>query len=90
MRWTMRARIRPADRSSGARQLFFDERFESGERLIPLCGDAVEVIAECMDRLGVELEEGVTAGAERAHDASALEDAQVLGDGLASETGTMS
>ena len=66
-------------------ELFFDEGFEAGERLVPFGGDAVEIIAERVDGLAVEFEEGMAAGADAADNFGLLEDAQVLGDGLARE-----
>jgi hypothetical protein len=68
----------------------FDEGFETGEGVVPLGRDAVEVVAKFEDRLRVEFEEGVAAGAYRADDFGALEDAEVLGDGLASEVRAVS
>lgn len=58
--------------------------------MVPLGGDAVEIVAEIEDGRGVELEETVAAGAGGADDACALEDAQVFGDGLAGEVGAVS
>ena len=63
----------------------FDEGSEPGKSLIPLVGDAVEIIADLEDRLRVEREEAVAAGAHAANDTGALENAQMLGNGLACE-----
>ena len=67
----------------------FNEGFEAVERVVPLGGDAVEVVAELVDGLGVELKEGMASGADAADNSGALEDAQVLGDGLAGEVGAV-
>jgi len=67
----------------------FDEGFEAEERLVPLAGDAVEVVAEFEDGLGFEFEEGMATGADAADDPGALENPQVFGDGLAGEVGAV-
>jgi hypothetical protein len=63
----------------------FDKGLKASEGVVPFGGDAVEVVAEIEDGSGVELKEAVAAGADGAHDAGALENAQMLGDGLAGE-----
>jgi hypothetical protein len=50
-----------------------------------LAGEGVEVVLEGLDGEGVELVEALAAGAGAADDVGALEDAEVLGDGLAGD-----
>lgn len=73
----------------GSTRSVFDEGFESGEGFVPLGGDAVEVAAELVDGLQVELVEAVAAGADAADDVGALEDAEVFSDSLAGEMGAV-
>jgi hypothetical protein len=71
------------------RQLFFDKGFEASQRLVPFGGDAVEIIAKRVDGLGIELEEGVASGPDAADNSGTLQNAKVLGDGLAREMRAM-
>ena len=63
----------------------FDEGAEAKEGGVPLAGDGVEVVFEGLDGEWVELVEALAAGAGAADDAGVLEDAEVLGDGLAGD-----
>jgi len=65
----------------------FDEGAEAIEGGVPLAGQGVEIVFEGLDREGVEFVEALAAGVGAADDAGALEDAEVLGDGLAGERG---
>src|SRR5579863_2117325 len=58
-------------------------RFEAREGLVPLLGHRGQVGLEALERLWIELEKALAAGVGTADDSGALEDAQVLGDGLA-------
>ena len=60
-------------------------RLEARQRLVPLLGDGSQVGLEAFERLRIEREEAFAAGVGTANDSGALEDAQVLGDGLASK-----
>ena len=67
----------------------FDEGAEAEQGRVPLGGEGFEVIFEGLNGEGVELVEALAAGAGAADDACALEDAEVLGDGLAGEGGVV-
>ena len=54
-----------------------------------MAGEGFEVIFEGLDGEGVEHVETLAAGAGAADEACALEDAEVLGDGLAGEWGVV-
>ena len=67
----------------------FDEGAEAEQGGVPLAGEGVEVVFEGLDGERVELVEALAAGAGAADDVCALEDAEVLGDGLAGERGVV-
>jgi len=64
--------------------LFFNERLEPRQGTLPLLGDVLEVLADVINRLGFELEPGLTSHADAANDACALEDPKMLGHRLSS------
>jgi hypothetical protein len=63
----------------------FDEGAEAVEGGVPLAGERVEVVLEGLDGEGVDLVEALAAGVGAADEAGSLEDAEVLGDGLAGD-----
>lgn len=66
-------------------KLPLDKRFKTGEGLIPLMGDAIEVMLHGMKRARIENEAAFATGANAVDEASVLKHAEVLGDGLAGE-----
>src|SRR5690348_14494028 len=62
-----------------------DEGFQPIERLIPLLGDAGEILAGVFERLGIQLEATLPPFANAADEACALEDAQMFGYRLSRE-----
>src|SRR5258708_19979300 len=58
--------------------LVLDERFEPRQRVVPLPGDVVEIFPRVRDRLRLEREQAFAPDAVAAHDARALEYAQML------------
>lgn len=72
--------------SRGWSRLFgFDEGPEACESVVPLRGDAIEVCAQLKNGRGIERVEPLAAGGRTTDHSGALENAQVLGDGLAGE-----
>jgi hypothetical protein len=69
----------------GCRALFFDERFQLGKSAIPLCGDLVEVVADLVHGLRIELEEAFASGPRATDDFCSFQHTKVLGDRLSSE-----
>ena len=63
----------------------FGEDFQSSQRQIPLLRDEIEILAGLGEGLGIKLEAAFAAGTSAAYDANVLEDAEMLGDGLAGE-----
>jgi len=72
------------DASRGLRSIF-DEGFQSSQRLIPLLRDEIEILAGLGEGPGIKLVAAFAAGTSAAYDANVLEDAEMLGDGLAGE-----
>ena len=61
------------------------ERPQSGQRLVPLLGDEMQVFADFCDGLRIELEMALAAGANTVDNSRTLQDAEMLGDRLAGE-----
>jgi len=66
-----------------ARGLLLNKRLETREGLIPLVGDAVKILLHSVKRERIENEAAFATGTNAVDETSALEHAQVLGDGLA-------
>ena len=68
----------------------FNERLQPGQCLIPLLGDEVEVFSRFLHGLQIECEAIFAAGAHTVDDSYILQDAKMLGDGLAGQPGAVS
>ena len=69
----------------GVDLLLLHEGAQTGEGVVPLCGDLVEIMAGVGEAMLVELPDGFAAAAGAADQAGMLHHAQVLGDGLAGD-----
>lgn len=67
------------------RAVSFDEGFQASESLIPLLRYQVQVVADFLHGLRIELEKALTPGADAAHNSGPLENAEMLGYGLPRE-----
>ena len=74
---------RAALMAAQTRRLLLDKRLETREGLIPLVGNAVKILLHSVKRARIENEAAFAAATNAVDESSALEHAQVLGDGLA-------
>ncbi len=65
------------------RALVLDKRFETRKGLIPLVGNAIEIMLHGVERTRIENELALATGTNAVDHTGALEHAQMLGDGLA-------
>ncbi len=65
------------------RALVLDKRFETRKGLIPLVGNAIEIMLHGVERARIENEAAFATGTNAVDHTGALEHAQMLGDGLA-------
>ena len=59
--------------------------FEARESVVPLTRDVIEIVLHFFNRVGIERETVLPAGAHAAHNTCVLQDAQMLRDRLASD-----
>jgi hypothetical protein len=68
--------------------LFFDERFQPRQRILPLLGDMLEILSDLVNGFGFKLEAALASDANAANDTCILQDAKVLSHRLSGQPGT--